>query len=341
MQHPITGSVEGFPTNYLGRPRPALPERGRRRAASARSARRRASTGAATTTASARSSRTSNGDGRPDLYVANDEDPNRLYLNEPGRAARLPLRRPRARRRRRRPRTPAWASRRRHNGDGVRPVRQRTRAGQTHAVVPAAKGAAFTDVAHGLHAARSAATATGWGDSWVDLRQRRAGSTSCSRTARSRSRTCAKDAAPAAGARAARRTAAGVDAEHPARPAARTAAVSRRPTTTTTAASTSRSTRSAASWCCCTTPSPAGHWLERAGAAALAGRRRDARAPRRLAGACERCRSGRATSRRRIRACISASARDTSARELIVRYPDGTVRRIENPTADRVLTVER
>ena len=32
---------------------------------------------------------------------------------------------------------------------------------------------------------------------------------------------------------------------------------------------------------------------------------------------------------------------DTSARELIVRFPDGTVRRIENPTADRVLTVER
>src|SRR5207302_8170964 len=25
-----------------------------------------------------------NGDGRPDLYVANDEDPNRLYLNERG-----------------------------------------------------------------------------------------------------------------------------------------------------------------------------------------------------------------------------------------------------------------
>ena len=25
-----------------------------------------------------------NGDGRPDLYVANDEDPNDLYLNEPG-----------------------------------------------------------------------------------------------------------------------------------------------------------------------------------------------------------------------------------------------------------------
>ena len=25
-----------------------------------------------------------NGDGRPDLYVANDLDPNRLYVNEPG-----------------------------------------------------------------------------------------------------------------------------------------------------------------------------------------------------------------------------------------------------------------
>ena len=25
-----------------------------------------------------------NGDGRPDLYVANDENPNRLYLNRPG-----------------------------------------------------------------------------------------------------------------------------------------------------------------------------------------------------------------------------------------------------------------
>ncbi len=34
-----------------------------------------------------------NGDGRPDLYVANDLDPNRLYLNEPRRPARLPLRR--------------------------------------------------------------------------------------------------------------------------------------------------------------------------------------------------------------------------------------------------------
>ena len=32
---------------------------------------------------------------------------------------------------------------------------------------------------------------------------------------------------------------------------------------------------------------------------------------------------------------------DSSARELIVRYPDGTVRRIDTPTADRVLTVKR
>ena len=31
----------------------------------------------------------------------------------------------------------------------------------------------------------------------------------------------------------------------------------------------------------------------------------------------------------------------THWRELIVRFRNGTVRRIENPTADRVLTVER
>jgi hypothetical protein len=33
--------------------------------------------------------------------------------------------------------------------------------------------------------------------------------------------------------------------------------------------------------------------------------------------------------------------RDTSARELTVRYPDGTVKRIEHPAVDRVITFER
>ena len=54
-----------------------------------------------------RRSSTSNRDGRLDLYVANDLDPNRLYLNvarpDDPRGARLPLRRARSRPRRRRP----------------------------------------------------------------------------------------------------------------------------------------------------------------------------------------------------------------------------------------------
>ena len=73
----------GLPDEPPRRARRALPERGRP-ALPARSARRSGldpppydhSLGAVFTDV--------NGDGRPDLYVANDEDPNRLYLNEPG-----------------------------------------------------------------------------------------------------------------------------------------------------------------------------------------------------------------------------------------------------------------
>ena len=53
-----------------------------------------------------------NGDGRPDLFVANDLDPNRLYLNLPGDGrARLPARRGAAGRWRSTTRTRAWGSR--------------------------------------------------------------------------------------------------------------------------------------------------------------------------------------------------------------------------------------
>ena len=83
MQHPIPSSVDGLPDELPRRARPALPERGRaahvprgRRAGRARPAPYDHSLGAVFIDV--------NGDGRPDLYVANDEDPNRLYLNEPG-----------------------------------------------------------------------------------------------------------------------------------------------------------------------------------------------------------------------------------------------------------------
>ena len=98
-----------------------------------------------------------NGDGRPDLYVANDEDPNRLYINvaRPGRRPRrprLPLRRAgqgrgRGRQERRHGRRSGRLQRRRAH----RPVRdqfaraaacrlrERIRPGRTHGVPQAAR----------------------------------------------------------------------------------------------------------------------------------------------------------------------------------------------------------
>ena len=85
---PITNSVSGFPTNYQGVRDLLYPQRGQRaeRPSAVQGGRRagRASSrphfshglGAVFTDV--------NGDGRPDLYVANDADPNELYINEPG-----------------------------------------------------------------------------------------------------------------------------------------------------------------------------------------------------------------------------------------------------------------
>ena len=87
MAAPITNSVAGFPTNYEGvRDLLFLNEgngpNGRARfkevgvEAGLESSHFRHGLGAVFTDV--------NGDGRPDLYVANDEDPNDLYINEPG-----------------------------------------------------------------------------------------------------------------------------------------------------------------------------------------------------------------------------------------------------------------
>ena len=108
-QRPRARLARRLPDEPRRRARPALPERighgalpRGRRAGGARG-------GEPPTTASARCSSTCNGDGRPDLYVANDEDPNQLYVNVPGRrrqadpAARLPLRERARRGGRRRP----------------------------------------------------------------------------------------------------------------------------------------------------------------------------------------------------------------------------------------------
>jgi Na+-translocating ferredoxin:NAD+ oxidoreductase RnfD subunit len=87
MAHSITNSIAGFPTNYQGvRDLFFLNEgngaNGRARfkevgvEAGLESSHFGHGLGAVFTDV--------NGDGRPDLYVANDEDPNELYLNEPG-----------------------------------------------------------------------------------------------------------------------------------------------------------------------------------------------------------------------------------------------------------------
>jgi hypothetical protein len=79
---PIPGSMAGYPTNHLGVRDELFLNLGHRRfrEVGARAGLDRApydhSLGAVFTDV--------NADGRPDLYVANDEDPNRLYINEPG-----------------------------------------------------------------------------------------------------------------------------------------------------------------------------------------------------------------------------------------------------------------
>jgi Na+-translocating ferredoxin:NAD+ oxidoreductase RnfD subunit len=105
-----------------------------------------------------------NSDGRPDLYIANDEDPNRLYLNEPGGAlgfhfvdgAR------------------SYGVADRNAGMGIATARVGGRSylyvtnsrGQGNAAY-ASTGGTFTGVRKRFG---NGPNATGWGDSWIDLR---------------------------------------------------------------------------------------------------------------------------------------------------------------------------
>ncbi|MDX6666734.1 MAG: hypothetical protein QOK04_114, partial [Solirubrobacteraceae bacterium] len=159
-QHEITGSLEGFPGNHLGVRDELFLNRGHRQfeEVGAQAGIDRApfdhSLGAIFTDV--------NGDGRPDLYVANDEDPNRLYVNEPGGPLGF------------------------HFADRAKPEGLAdTNAGmgiaaaggylfvsnsrkQTHAVY-LHEGSQFTDVRKSF-APAFGTNLTGWGDAWVDLR---------------------------------------------------------------------------------------------------------------------------------------------------------------------------
>ena len=108
-----------------------------------------------------------NGDGRLDLYVANDEDPNRLYVNVPG----GPLGFHFVDRARGEGLADANAGMgigdADYNRDGRPDLFVTNSRGQTHAVFRAG-GATFAN-AQPAFAAAFGTNFTGWGDSWIDL----------------------------------------------------------------------------------------------------------------------------------------------------------------------------
>jgi len=117
-----------------------------------------------------------NGDGRPDLYVANDEDPNRLYLNVPWRGGVKADPRHLGFRLVDRARSEGAADANAgmgvaaadYTGDGRTDLFVSNSRGQTHAVLRATGGHSFADARPGF-AMAFGTNFTGWGDSWVDL----------------------------------------------------------------------------------------------------------------------------------------------------------------------------
>jgi hypothetical protein len=107
-----------------------------------------------------------NHDGRPDLYVANDEDPNRLYLNEPGGPLGFHFVE--------QARSDKVADRNAGMGiaaadtnrDGVTDLFVSNSRHQTHAVYMSSR-AGYTDARKPFTAVLG--SRTGWGDSWVDV----------------------------------------------------------------------------------------------------------------------------------------------------------------------------
>jgi len=179
---PVPGSAAGFPTNHLGvrdllflnegtgkNGRSHFREVGKQVGLDTRSEH---GLGAVFTDV--------NGDGRPDLYVANDEDPNRLYLNIPrtGGAAANPV--GIGFRLVERARGEGVADSNAgmgiasadYSGDGLTDLFVSNSRGQKHAVyrrrTAQAGGAAFTDVRSDF-ASVFGKNFTGWGVSWVDL----------------------------------------------------------------------------------------------------------------------------------------------------------------------------
>jgi Na+-translocating ferredoxin:NAD+ oxidoreductase RnfD subunit len=109
-----------------------------------------------------------NGDGRPDLYVANDLDPNRLYVNVPGgklgfhfveQGRALGVADPSA---------GMGIAAQDYSGDGRPDVFVTNNRGQGHAAFRSTTRSPFAD-AHDVFGPALGATGAGWGASWVDL----------------------------------------------------------------------------------------------------------------------------------------------------------------------------
>jgi hypothetical protein len=164
MQHPVPGSVAGFPTNHEGVRDLLFLNEGKKRF-------REAGVLAGLDPAPYDHSLGAvfsdfNHDGRPDLYVANDEDPNKLYLNVPGGPLGFHFVD--------RAKTEKVADSNAGmgiaaadtNGDGRTDLFVSNSRRQTHAVYMSDR-AGFTDARSPFTAALG--SRTGWGDSWVDL----------------------------------------------------------------------------------------------------------------------------------------------------------------------------
>jgi Na+-translocating ferredoxin:NAD+ oxidoreductase RnfD subunit len=164
MQHPISGSVRGFPTNTEGVRDLLFLNEGNKQfrevgvEAGLDHAPYDHSLGAVFTDL--------NRDGRIDLYVANDEDPNRLYINEPGGSLGFHFVDQAKQRQVADANAGMGIAESDYNGDGLQDLFISNSRNQTHAVY-SGTGTAFADT-------RAAFTPvlgsrTGWGDSWVDL----------------------------------------------------------------------------------------------------------------------------------------------------------------------------
>jgi hypothetical protein len=325
MQHPITGSVKGFPSNYLGiRDLLFLNEGGRKfrevGAAAGLDATHDHSLGTLFTDA--------NGDGRIDLYVANDEDPNRLYLNEPG----GPLGFQFVDRAHAEGVADANAGMGIASAGGYLVVSNSRR--QTHAVYLREKNA-FTDVRKSFTGAFGS-NLTGWGDTWVDLDNDGSAElalangaipvTSLRRNAAPLQVLASKDGrwidtGILRGLKLNARGLAAADYDDDGRVDLAVNSVGGR-------------------LVLLHNTSPSGHWLGvqvkplSPGAVVTLVRRDNSRTVREVQAGS----SYLSSEDPRVHFGLG---RDTSARQLTVRFPDGTLKLIEHPAADQVLTVER